>query len=213
MDFDCPIKQDGEAGKGASMNIDQLLNELEHNDNLANRLADKLVNGGIVINRVGVREGEGKGKVEGDKNVPPIIREIVGIQAKLGAGQKELEKVFGISRSVIGNYADGRVNTKKEIERNGERESDKELSARVEAAIGKVRDKALERIMESLNLMDGKMESESARSLSQIGSNISRILAATMPKTDSPVGNTFNTVIYSPEVKQEKHYDVIEVGS
>lgn len=198
-----------------------LLEELDNDANLARLLgidvheafAEKLVKGIAINNGSGHRETGVKGRVTGDKQVPPIFREVIAIQSNLGVDRKALADNFGVTREHIHNLHNGRVNTKAEIAKSGERDSDVELRKNLDNALGKVRDKALDRIMASLNFMDDdKLEHQSARELSQIGSNLSRILGTTMPKHEGPVqNNQFNTVIYAPETKPEHTYEVVEV--
>jgi predicted transcriptional regulator len=185
------------------MDIKRLAEELNSDDNLVNRLADKIVNGQHRLGR----------KLSGT-NVPPIFREVMAINSRLGAKQVDVAKQFGVTQGLVHNFEHGRVNTKAVIRERGESQSDITLRDNLDKALGKVRDAALDRIIKSLEYMeDDKLESQDARVLSQISSNLSRVVAATMPKNDnSQIGAQFNTLIYAPEPRKEADYEVVEVG-
>lgn len=185
------------------MDAKRLIEELNSDDNLVNRLADKMVNGQHALGR----------KLSGT-NVPPIFREVMAINARLGAKQNDVAKQYGVTQGLVHNLENGRVNTKATIRERGESKSDITLKDNLEKALGKVRDAALDRIVKSLEFMDDdKLETQDARVLSQISSNLSRVVAATMPKGDSnQIGAQFNTLIYAPEPKKENDYEVVEVG-
>jgi hypothetical protein len=81
---------------------------------------------------------------------------------------------------------------------------------KVEEVINTVRDRALDRLMASLGLLtDDKLSGCSAKDLSVIASNMGRVVEKTTPKTEVP--DNINFIIYTPELKQERAYETIEV--
>jgi hypothetical protein len=81
---------------------------------------------------------------------------------------------------------------------------------KVKEITSKARDLALERLMASLGLLsDDKLSGCSAKDLSVIASNMGRVVEKIQEKVETP--DNINFIIYSPELKQERAYDVIEV--
>jgi hypothetical protein len=82
--------------------------------------------------------------------------------------------------------------------------------ARVKEITNAARDLALERLMSSLGLLsDDKLSGCSAKDLSVIASNMGRVVVKIQEKIETP--DNINFIIYSPELKQERSFDVIEV--
>jgi len=81
---------------------------------------------------------------------------------------------------------------------------------KIEQTIVEVKDRALDRLMHTLGLLtDDKLSGCSAKDLSVIASNMGRVVERTSPKEERPDGLTF--IIYAPELKQERAYDVVEI--
>lgn len=80
----------------------------------------------------------------------------------------------------------------------------------VEKALGEVRDKALDRLMASMNLIsDEKLEKCDAVKLSVISSNMGRIVEKTLPRQQE--GSNVNLIVYAPQLKDESRYKVVDV--
>ena len=81
---------------------------------------------------------------------------------------------------------------------------------RVKEITNHARDLALERLMASLGLLsDDKLSGCSAKDLSIIASNMGRVVEKIQEKAETP--DNINFIIYSPELKQERSFDTIEV--
>src|SRR5438477_336801 len=77
----------------------------------------------------------------------------------------------------------------------------KELKAAVYGRLRTVQDKAIERLMLSLNLLDDeKLEKCNATDLSKVAANMSRVVDRTIPK-ESSQGSQVNLVLYAPKQK------------
>jgi hypothetical protein len=82
--------------------------------------------------------------------------------------------------------------------------------ARVKEVTDSVRDQALDRLMASLGLLtDDKLSGCSAKDLSVVASNMGRVFDKIRDKVETP--DNINFIIYSPELKQERAYDVIDI--
>jgi hypothetical protein len=80
----------------------------------------------------------------------------------------------------------------------------------VEEALERARNKALDRLMTSLGfLSDDKISALDAKGISHVAANMARVVEKTMPKQE--VQQPVQIVIYSPEPKQEKSFDVVEI--
>jgi transcriptional regulator with XRE-family HTH domain len=109
--------------------------------------------------------------------------------------QQEIAERFGISRQGVAHIKEGAGTVDNKA---------------VEQAIESARNKALDRLMASLGLLtDDKLSGCSARDISSIAANMSRVVEKTMPDRDR-MGN-INLVIYSPELKTEKSFEVVEI--
>ncbi len=81
---------------------------------------------------------------------------------------------------------------------------------RVKEVTDSVRDHALDRLMASLGLLtDDKLSGCSAKDLSVIASNMGRVFDKIRDKVET--SDNINFIIYSPELKQERAYDVIDI--
>lgn len=120
----------------------------------------------------------------------------IAIRARLGERQETLAEEFNITQPNVSYLKNGK--TKKVNEEV------------VDKVVSEVRDKALERLMKSLNLItDDKLSGCSARDLSVIASNMGRVVEKTMPKSES--SDTVNFIVYAPELRQEKSFPSVEI--
>jgi predicted transcriptional regulator len=168
---------------------EQANERLNSEKNLANRFS-RSDEGRIeerVINRPGKEQGLG--------NLSPEAKNEIAIRSRLGESQVALANEFGVTQPTVSYIERGKTKTDEE---------------KVESAINQVRDKALERLMHSLGLItDDKLSGCSAKDLSTIASNMSRVVEKTIPRAE--VDNKINLVIYAPELRQEKSFKTIEI--
>lgn len=137
------------------------------------------------------------GKDKGSSNLSIEERTEIATRARLGESQGKLAKEFNVTQPNISS-----------IERGKTKGIDEE---QVEGTINKVRDKALDRLMTSLGfLTDDKLSGCSAKDLATIASNMGRVVEKTMPRAEAP--DKINLIIYTPELKSEKSFNVIEIG-
>jgi hypothetical protein len=120
----------------------------------------------------------------------------VAIAAKIGQQtQQEIAQEHGISQIAVAKIKAG----------NGLVDE-----TSVETALEQARSKALDRLMTSLGLLtDDKISGASAKDISVIASNMARVVEKTMPDRERQ-GN-INLVIYAPELRNEKSFDIVEI--
>lgn len=160
---------------------------------------ERLNNKENLANRFNIEERVIKlpGKKEGSKNLSVEERTDIAIEARLG------EKVEIVAQ----NHKVAEITTAKI--KTG-RDSGQIDESRVAETIGQVRDKALDRLMHSLGLLDNdKLSGCNAKDLSIIASNMGRVIEKTQPKEQQ--ANSVNVIIYAPELKKETAFDSIEI--
>lgn len=188
---------------------EELKSRLENSNNLAvifkdegkdvtvknnEKVIDNILNG-VKINSGETRNIGNGGKVDGDVNVPQVLRNVIGIQANFDK-PKNVAKTWGISTVQASKFANGRVNSSG----YGNTEADMATSKAVNGALDKVRDVATERILKAIEcITDDKLENRKAKELSTIASNLSRVLNVVMPKDkDKENPNPVQVIFMTP---------------
>lgn len=130
-------------------------------------------------------------------NLTKEERTNIALESRLGTEtQLELARAHDITPLAVHNIHTGKV---KGID-----------EARVERMINSVKDRALDRLMASLGLLnDDKLSGCSAKDLSVIASNMGRVVEKIQPKEIQ--ADNINFIIYAPELKQERAYETVEV--
>ena len=166
---------------------EQANERLSSENNLANRFK-----GGEVVVVERVIPTAGKNKV----NLTEEVRTEIATRARAGASRKELAEEFDVTVGEVSLLKAGKI---KGID-----------EAKVSDAIQVVQDRALNRLMASLNLLDDdKLSGCSAKDLSVIASNMGRVVEKTSPKVAGD--NNATLIIYAPQIRDERFYKVVEV--
>lgn len=141
------------------------------------------------------------GRSSGALNIDMMTRELVGTLANLG-NSSEVARTFGVSISAAHNAKLGQSSPNNPLP---------ELQSKLEKNLGRVRDKALDTIIESLDLIDtNKLEKEDARGLSAIASNLSKVVEKTLPKS-SESNLRAQLIVYAPTQINESKFEVVEI--
>jgi hypothetical protein len=130
-------------------------------------------------------------------NLTKDERNEIAIDARTGiASQSDIAKERGLNFLTVHNIASGKT---KGIDED-----------KVAQVINTVRDRALDRLMQSLGLLtDDKLSGCTAKDLSLIASNMGRVVEKIQDKTEKP--DNINFIIYAPELKQERAYETVEI--
>ena len=173
----------------------QLDSRLSSKDNLINKMKDKLEIRPLL---------HGGAKLDGTASRLSFEEQVlVGSTSRL-IGSKNTSDMFNISRTHAKNLALGQLDYA-----SGPK---KELAERIYGKLSDVRDKAVERLMESLELLDEeKMKSCNAKDLSAVAANMARVVDRTIPKESNEI-NRLNLVVYAPRLKEVKEFEMVEVG-
>ncbi len=163
---------------------EQAEERLKNENNLANRFSSGKI---IELPRKGKREGEG--------NLTVLERTEIASRARLGEKQEVLAAEFNTSKMNVSF-----------IERGKTKGIDEE---KVEQQVNAVKDKALERLMKSLGLLDDdKLSKCSAKDLSVIASNMGRVYEKTTSQREA---SPTQVIIYAPQLRDENRFKTIEV--
>lgn len=135
------------------------------------------------------------------QTVPEFLRPVIGAAAHFST-VKETAAEFGLSKVSVQNMKLGQ-------KWNGETlEPVPELKSKIEQIVGQAQEKAAERLMQALGLLnEEKLATAKAKDLSAIAADMSRVIEKTSPKSQI---QTTQIVIYAPTRRRPEAYDIIE---
>lgn len=134
-------------------------------------------------------------------DIPEFVRDTMGALVDGGGNGVEIAAAFGVSRMAVSNAARGR---------SGPNPPNEERRRKLEERQLDIKDTALIKLMSSLNLLtEEKMEDLTAKDLSQVASNMSKVVHSI--QAGEAAGSPVNIVIYSPEIRKEESFKVIDV--
>lgn len=151
-----------------------------------------------------------KGRGEGSTEVPESLRKIIGDESVQNGRQNavELAKAFGISPSSVSAYGVGATSTATYDERPNNN------------TIIEAREKVSKRARAKLHLAlshitKDKLETAGVRDIAGVAKDMSTIMANMDGKNakagSGEVDNTPRFVVYSPQFRQENHYETVVV--
>lgn len=148
------------------------------------------------------------GRQEGDNNVPDSLRKIIGETSEIEGRQEaiELAKQFGISGSSVSAYANGSHSTS-----SYDRQPNLNHINRAKERIGLRARKTLMRALSSIT--PDKLAESDAKELAGVARDMSAIVKDMEPETlkNPENSNSPTFVIYSPQFKEEKHFEIINL--
>lgn len=143
-----------------------------------------------------------RGRTLGATEIPEFLRPIIGASDRL-SGAPKTARAFGIGIATAYSHGEGRRG-------NPTSAKDPELESKIEGRIQTVQEKALDKLMVALNLLDEEMmQSKTGVGVSTIAANMGRIVEKTAAKQNG-AGSGTQIVIYAPQMRTENRYDVIE---
>jgi len=147
------------------------------------------------------------GRRPGDTNLSKDIRATIGAEAQLETLSKVAEK-FGISEHHAHELGAGKIYTEAGVS--------KELVEDINKKLSEPHDLAVQRLTETLlALSPEKIKSVGkAKDLATIAGQLSRVAENTAPlkhDDDDAAKGAAQIIVYSPTIKQENHYNSIEV--
>lgn len=150
------------------------------------------------------------GRKEGDNNVPPSLRKLIA-KTSIEEGRPaalNLAKQFGLSSSSVSAYSKGSTSTDTYNKPNDE------LQEFILDIKGKISKKASIKLAKALNnITDEKLENAKVHDIAAVAKMMSGIVKDMTPEVVTDFAKTGPTfVIYSPQVKDENKYEVIQSG-
>lgn len=155
------------------------------------------------------------GRNNGDKNLSPMLRTIIGAAAELDGNNAETARTFGVSDRAVANYRRGRTSHDTAIQPADKNAVEKVVEAgrdkRAEA-----KDAAIDRLA-SLFDGDGPISEDNIKTLKPregiaAAKDLATVIDRITPK-DANVDNRVQFVIFAPRQKEEKEYDVVNVDA
>jgi len=173
----------------------------------------KRLNGGKTkeIKDAVVIEPPARGRKEGDVNVPDSLRKIIGETAVIEGRQAALDlaKDFGISPSSVSAYANGATSTTTyDTPKQSIIQHINKSRARVSKKAQRVLRGALDAITQE------KLDYADAKDLAAIARNMSGVIKDMEPPAETKVteeGKGPQFVIYAPQFRDERSFEVIQV--
>lgn len=192
---------------------DQAKSRLTSPQNLANRFRNGRIYEGPATenpNQIEHREIKRPGN-----NRPWLSREErTRIAADLASATGNYDENARITQTEIAQKYGVQVSTVSDIINNKRRVEDSPRSvdqAKIDTILEGVQTKAVDRLKSGLDLLtDDKIGSSTARDISVICANMAKVVQQTLPQEKTT--QQINLVVYTPELKAEKNYDIIEVG-
>jgi hypothetical protein len=134
------------------------------------------------------------------KAMTPLGREMMGVAARV-SGVDAAAIAFGVGSRTVTHALAGKNGSGKEVEG---------LRERIEERVQEVRELALGKMVVAMTGMtDEKFENQTAKELSVITSNLSRVVAATSKK-EGP-SSSAAVIFVTPEQKALGNYETVEV--
>jgi len=151
---------------------------------------------------------ETPGRNNGDKNVPREIQKVIAEEHTVN-GRKSavaLAESFGISHEQVDAYKNGATSTSSYNKPNPD------LKAHLDKVRSNITGKASSRLLLALDsITNKKLEETKPRDAAGIAKDMSVIIRNMEPEVSSThIGPNF--VFYSPVMKKEKDFDVIDIG-
>ena len=170
------------------------------------RLQERLSSPGNILSRANSRcklresSKQGPGRAEGDKNIPPNTRALIGVAARL-VGPGKASEMFGVSGQTAGNYSKGMVGDKK----------DDELTKRVEGKAADLRDKAANIADHALNnVTESKIKRLGAKDSIKVASEAAKIVGKLGPKGPGEGARNTQINFYTPIQRNIEEYEVVK---
>lgn len=159
-------------------------------------------------NQTGViQDAPGKGRGTGNKEVPETLRRIIGEESAINGRQSgiELASQFGISPSSVSAYDVGANSTTSYAERPNQSFLNQQKE--------KVSKRARVKLMLALSkLTEDKLNDTKARELAGIAKDMSAVIKnmESDNKTNEPGQNGPTFIFYSPQMRKEESYQIVQ---
>lgn len=137
------------------------------------------------------------------KEVPHFLRVAAGVAARIDSG-RSTAKVLDMDDKTVSGYANGRLGSGATLR------EDTVLKGAVESILQPARDVALEKLMQSLNVITSdKLEKAGVN----VASNVARNMAVIVEKTGPQRQNQplVSLTVIAPQLRDERQYKIVEL--
>lgn len=141
------------------------------------------------------------GRNVGGKEVSLDMKHLAGLLTQTDT-IKDVANALGLNVNTVAQSKHGRTTHGQE---------NPELKARLDESLAVVRDKAMDRLLASLDLLeDEKISKASAKDIAAISANMAKVMSSTLPKENN---NNINAqlIVYAPTQINESRFEVVEV--
>lgn len=127
-------------------------------------------------------------------------------QIAIEANDNETQTAIALRHGVQVSTVSDIVNNARRVP-NSERAVDQ---GQIDRQLDKIREAAIDRLMSGLGqLTDDKISAHTAKDISTICSNMARVVQQTIPQEKGT--QQINLIVYTPELRQEKVFDSVEI--
>lgn len=153
-----------------------------------------------ILSTHGVRNTGTQGKVSGDSNVPPIIREVIGKIAVIDS-PSNVARAFNVSEASASNYSNGHVN-----------HGDGKLAERIDSFVEKAQEQAASKLLHALGVITPEeVEAAPLKTKLEVVDRFAGVVSKLRPRFVDPMIRDSNVVIYRPAMKKEEDYESMEI--
>lgn len=145
------------------------------------------------------------GRGAGVENLTPEMRKLIAEEALVsGRSQEDIAKEYGVSVDAVRAYKNGATSCATYNQPN------EELAPHVAQVRDEIKLKAQNALLTAIqSLTDEKISGAKAKDIAGIAKDMSSVLRNIEPQSSGPVINN-KVLVYSPRVKEEDDYKVIE---
>jgi hypothetical protein len=149
------------------------------------------------------------GRTVGATQIPPKVRQLVGVLSNMGETQQAIAGVFGITQPSVGTASRGLIGNRIATEEEGLVEQNEKFSTKEN--LNSAHNLALDAMVASITVLKTKLpEVTKPKDLARIATDMSRIVSNLTPKDKGGLVNNTQVVLFNVPGKKESDYECIE---
>ena len=149
----------------------------------------------------GIVKPHHSGRPANSGETPMELRVAAGLLTRVDT-IKNVAETLGLNHNVVAMAKNGQSVFGKE---------NPDLKKRLDESLSIVRDKAMDRLLSSLDLLDDeKIGKANAKDISGISANMAKVMSSTLPK-ETQTNVHAQLIVYAPTQINESHFDTVEI--
>jgi len=149
----------------------------------------------------GIVKPHHSGRPANSGDTPMEFRVAAGLLTRMDT-IKNVAETLGLNHNVVATAKNGQSVFGKE---------NPDLRKRLDESLSLVRDKAMDRLLSSLDLLDDeKIGKANAKDISSISANMSKVMTSTLPK-ETQTNVHAQLIVYAPTQINESNFDIVEI--